>query len=315
MIESIGYHRRGFCDALCQRALLNGAVDAIIMARVQSTVLPPGDDWMGTRYRLDKASECGEFPDNEDLPEGGKLDDENRSLSDITPRKLLIVKAGKGHCIVSEQARIADADAVLMSVDINQGLSSSGAGLNPFSDTLDANRLSLFTRKAGRLVEDYRSTSVRYLSFLPVLVPFDGSSAALISVKPHWYRVERRLDLKPFAKGINGTLDFARKRLGFDLLLHDSKAQEDMRDIILDALNGEKPMTSKGQNVLDVFFDGFSEKTAISPEDLALSLRVLGEERVPLASNSEKVVRLIVKGTLNSKTQWRKLCFRALVLF
>ena len=293
VVEERGYHQRGICDALCQRSLLNGAVGAIIMVRVNSVALPLDDQWQGTLYRLEKRAQCP--PINIEYNDGvAPVKGEKRVLHDKTSLDLLQIEAAKGNCLISEPAKVGDADAVLVFGNVKRGLQPDGAGLDLYADTASASRLLFYTRQAGDIQERYRSTYVRLYKISPAIVPADGN---LMNVKivPQWSRSEKTLDVKPFAKGIDSPIDFAQERLKFDLLLHDSQSQADVREVIADAINDVKPLPLEGANALFVYFDSFANKKDISPEDLSLSLRVMAEKRVPLVVNAEKAVALIAK--------------------
>lgn len=293
VVEERGYHQRGICDALCQRSLLNGAVGAIIMARVDSVALPLNEQWQGTRYRLEKRTQCPpikiEYNDGAASVRG-----EKRALHDKTSLDILQIEAAKGNCLISEPAKVGDADAVLVSGNVKRGLQPDGAGLDLYADTASASRLLFYTRQAGSIQERYRSTSVRFYKISPAIVPADGN---LMNVKivPQWVRSEKSLDVKPFAKGVDSPIAFAQERLKFDLLLHDTQSQEDVRAVIADAINGVKPLPVDGANALYVYFESFADKKDMSPEDLTLSLRVIAEKQVPLVVNADKAVTLIAK--------------------
>ncbi|MCD2173940.1 hypothetical protein [Rhizobium sp. C4] len=293
VVEDAWYPRNAICDGFCQRVLLNRSAGAVIMARVASVAVPPDDSWYGTRFRLEKRSQCPainiEYNDSQATVKG-----EQRKFGDKTSLDLLRIEAAKGNCLISEPAKVGDADAVLIYGSAKLGLQPNEAGFSLTADTASANRLSFFTRQSGVLQERYRSTSVRLYRINPII---SAAGGRLMNVKlaPQWDRSDKTLDVKPFAKGIDSPTAFAQERLKFDLLLHDSHSQADVRAVIADAINGVKPLPLDGANALFVYFESFAGKKQMSPEDLSLSLRVMAEKRVPLVVNADKAVALIAK--------------------
>lgn len=293
VVEELGYQKRGICDALCQRALLNGSVSAMIMVRVESLATPVTDEWSGTRYRFEIRAQCPwMWIDPNDG--AGTVKGEERKSGDKTSLDLLQIEAAKGNCLISEPAKVGDADAVLVSGRAKHGLKPDEAGLSLTADTASADRLLFFTRQTGILQERYRSTVVQLYRINPIIFAAGGNFMNF-RYAPHWDRSETTLDVKPFAKGIGSPIAFAQERLKFDLLLRDSQSQEDARAVIADAINGVKPLPLDGSNALYVYFESFAGKKDMSPEDLSFSLRVFAEKRVSLVVNADKVVALIVK--------------------
>ena len=293
VVEDAWYPRRAICDGFCQRVLLNGAAGAVIIAGVASVNELPSDMWSGTLFRLEKRAQCPAIKiDHNDSQ--ATVKGETRKFGDKTSLDLLQIEAAKGNCLISEPAKVGDADAVLVSGNVKRGLQPDGAGLDLYADTASASRLLFYTRQAGDIQERYRSTYVRLYKISPAIVPADGN---LMNVKivPQWSRSEKILDVKPFAKGIDSPIAFAQERLKFDLLLHDSQSQADVREVIADAINGVKLLPLDGANALFVYFESFANKKDMSPEDLSLSLQVMAEKRVPLVVNADKAVALIAK--------------------
>lgn len=293
VVEDVGYYQRGICDALCQRALLNHAVDAIIMVRVKSVAQPLSADWKGIRYRIEKRAQCPSV--GIDVNDGLEpVKGEKRTRGSKTPRDLLLIEAAKGNCLISEPAKVGDAEAVLVSGVVKRGLLPDEAGFAPYADTASAVRLTFFRYQETGFVERYRSTFVELYSLTPVVNTI-GESLMSNKAAPQWYRAKMALEVRPFAKDINSPLAFTQERLGFDLLLKDDWVKQDMRAVISDAVDGVRPLPIDGANALFVYFDGFRTVSEISPEDLTLSLRVMAEKRVPLVINTDKVVALIAK--------------------
>ena len=177
---------KGRCDDFCQRALLKQVVGGIIMLKVKAPIGVPDDASKGTLYRLEQRVSCPEF----DLSDGINnlsITGESRQWGDKSPADLLRLRAASGTCLVVEPATLADADAVLVRGLVTDRNSARHAGLDPFADTVRAERLSFYSRDNGRLVERYRSTGITYSPLLPLLLPSYASGYGL-EMKPGFLR-------------------------------------------------------------------------------------------------------------------------------
>ena len=181
----------------------------------------------GTLYRLEPRQTCPAF----DLSDGVNrlsIAGEARQWGDKTPADLLRLKAASGICLIESPATLAEADAVLVSGQVHKGKSAFAAGLDPYADTVRAERLSFYLRDNGALQERYRSTGVTYSPLLPLLLPSYVSGYGL-EMKPGFLRsTAYRGDAKHYHPA-PPLEPFLEKSLHFDLALGDGERRRDAR--------------------------------------------------------------------------------------
>lgn len=292
VVEDQEQSKQPICTDLCQRALLNRVVDAIVMIRVESTAQTLNQNWPGTLYRLQEQSSC---PSQKDVPE--YHDEIAGDLKGYWPSRsaavALRIEAAKGHCLVSEAARLRDADAVIVEGMIKRETLSYDVNWDVYADNASARRVQFFRRENGRYEERYRSTRVEVQSWLPAML-FASSNPMQLRWQPRWVRKRQVLDVKPFAQDIDSPLSFARARLGFDLRLDQSRLGRELRAIMDDAAAGTRSFPAQGDRVLEAYLEEIAKRQTIPPADLELSLRLLAEPRVPLGIWARGVVTGIV---------------------
>lgn len=280
------------CADLCQRALLNGAVERIIMAGSKGLDPAPADDLAGKLYQLERMATCPPF----DLREGERLDipGEQTQWGDKSPGDLLRLKAARGICLTARDATLAEADAALVAGRIKQGQSPYSAGLSLSADTISAERLALFVRHDGELVERYRATGVTWYPMLPIMLPsyvggyglelgagFLRSTAYLGDAER--YRASPLLGL------------FLTQKLRLDLTLHDVDAIQMTREVIAAALDRDGPIDRANAKVMQDFFETMSRRNDANKADALLALRIMQDRRVPVPRDASAPVRKFAK--------------------
>ena len=231
-----------------------------------------------------------------DLREGERLDipGEQVEWGDKSPGDLLRLKAAQGICLTARDATLAEADAILVGGRIKQGQSPYSAGLSLSADTVSAERLALFIRQDGRLVERYRATGVTYYPLLPVLLPsyiggyglelgagFLRSTAYLGDAEQ--YRQSPSLGL------------FLADKMRLDLALRDADAVQVTREVIASALDRDGPIDRSNAKVMQDFFETMSRRKDADTADAALALRILEDRRVPVPRVASAPVRKFAK--------------------
>lgn len=287
VLNSAGESR--VCDDFCQRALLNGVASEVIMARNETPQAAPADGLAGTAYRLERRQECPPF----DLSDGMnslKLATEERKYGDKTAADLLRLKTAQGICLIAEDVTLSRADPVIARGRVRHGQSDFAAGLNPFADTVSAERLSLYRREGGQLVERYRATGVTYFKLLPVLaVSYVGGYG--LELAPGFLRRAAFVGDAEKYRPAPAFEPFLEKTLGFDLALRDGEAEDSRRDIISQALDRPGPVDRPVAKVIADFFEDFSRRNDRTAVDAELAVRVLRDHRVPVPRAAAAPVR------------------------
>ena len=297
-ISTLAYVRSGsrnqatVCADLCQRALLNGAVERVIMAGSKAPDSPPANDLEGKLYQLERMTPCPAF----DLREGERLDIPGKKVEwgDKSPADLLRLKAAQGICLTVRDASLAEADAILVAGRIKQGQSPYSAGFSLSADTVSADRLALFARQDGQLVERYRATGVTYYPMLPVLLPSYIGGYGL-ELGTGFLRGASYLgDAEQYRPSPSLGL-FLEDEMRFDLALHDADAAQATREVIASALERDGAVDRANAKVMQDFFETMSRRKDAGPADAALALRILEDRRVPIPRMASAPVRKFAK--------------------
>jgi hypothetical protein len=90
-----------------------------------------------------------------------------RSAAGALPQQL----ERSGSCLVAAEGRLDAADAVIIEGVVSEGVSGYVAGIDPFADTVGAERIAIFLRRDGKLQEAVRRTNVSAYALFPVMAP------------------------------------------------------------------------------------------------------------------------------------------------
>lgn len=283
--KTLAYVRSGIgaratvCDDFCQRALLNGVVDGILLVNAKSLGEGPGNSLEGSLYRLESLASCPSI----DLDDGGRLaiPGETGQWGDKSAADLLRLKAAQGACVTRRDATLAEADAVIMAGNVKRGASPYSAGLSISADTVSAERISFYAREDGALAERYRTTGVTYHRLLPLLMPSYVSGYGLELV-PGFLRGTAYLGNAERYRSEPSFPLFLTETLGLDLALRDEDASEATQAVISAALDGAGPIDRANIKVMEDFFLEVHQRRDGDKSDAALALRVLQDRRVPI---------------------------------
>jgi len=281
-------NRENRCGDFCQRALLNGVVNQIVIVASNNPNETPAGDLSGKLYRLDPLANCPAF----DLKEGDSIDipGEKRVPGDKSPADLLRLKAAQGICLTTRDATLAEADGVLVTGRIKKGLSPYAAGLSLSADTVSAERLALFVRHDGKLVERYRATGVTYYPMLPILLPSYVGGYGL-ELAPGFLRGTEYLGDAERFRPSPSLGRFLADKMHFDLALRDAEATRATQEVVAAALDRNGPIDRANIKVMEDFFGTLARRKDARRADAELALRVLADRRIPVPRGASAPVR------------------------
>ena len=293
-ISTVAYVQYGMsnreigCGDFCQRALLNGVVTQFIMVSSKEPGGTLADDLVGKLYRLDPMAICPAF----DLKEGDSINipGEKTVWGDKSPADLLRLKAAQGICLTTRAAALDEADGILVAGRIKKGQSPYSAGLSLLADTVSAERLALFVRQDGELVERYRATGVTYYPMLPILLPSYVGGYGL-ELAPGFLRSTAYLGDAERFRPAPSLGHFLADKMHFDLALRDADATQVTQDVIAAALDRPGPIDRANVKVMEDFFETLSRRKDAQRADAELALRVLADRRVPVPRMASAPVR------------------------
>lgn len=268
---------RSRCGELCQRLLLTGRAERVL-------VLPVGE----IDRNLDPATPAAAFTlsmrgscpavDLQSTQGSFVVQGEPRRV-DVAERMRLSIASGR--CLEEQAGRLGDADSVLSAARVAKGVTDYGAGLDPWADTVRADRLTVHLREGESFREIYRRTSVVYAPLAPILVPTYVFGYGL-EIRPGWLRVTRRLN-QPSPPGDGpGLGGLLQDRLQIDIALPAEEPVATLRETLAAGLAQPGAFPAAAKPVVSDFFRRIVMTRHVDPEDAALALELLSDRQVPV---------------------------------
>lgn len=295
----------GSCDEVCQRLLLNRQADKVIVVGLGSgkkepPVLDPNTE--GQAFWWEEGLNC----------EARKLAGRPRDLGPLEPDSglyarqpadLVRLKVARGNCLATSTITLAEADAVVLHGGVARGASAMQAGLNPWVDTVRAGRLAFYTKAEGGFDLVYQRTFTATSKLLPLTLPFvhyGGSfqTAAGLLRRTVYTGEASRQSLVP-ALGA-----FLESQLGLKLALSAEDSGEDLRDTLAEIVSQDSPLSEAQFAVVEDFFDDLRRRKLLSGDDLKLSLQILRNPNIRVATYAATAVRKLPKSDLGLVQQF-----------
>jgi hypothetical protein len=177
-----------YCEAICLRLLYNGAVSRVIAAEI----LADGKIEPASSFRIERRDQCPkpDFPRSRIVwPGEWRVERGNKPIG-IEDRVRARISAGE--CLVREEGRVEDADAVISFREIKRGFERFRGPWKLHLDTVGARRLEIIGANGSVL---YRRTEV---SAEPLVVPLTTSTeAGLLTTVTYSGCARRKLEISP----------------------------------------------------------------------------------------------------------------------
>ena len=275
------------CDGFCQRALINGVADRVLVAAqdLNLAIVPAKP---AASFRMEKRAACPPVK----LPQGDdpiKIEGEQKNWQGKRIDELMQLEIAKGNCLIAETVPLGLADIVLSVGNVHRGQSTIGAGLSLFADTVKADRITMHEKRGSSFVETYRWTGVVVQRLAPFYAPtIEGGAElrayAVLARTTDKINITEKYYHEPDWSG------FLVNRLKYDLAKRADQAEEDTRTVLKDALmrpavDGGAP----GQVGAD-FFDGIQRNRRIAGGDLDIARKLLEDERFPVPNGAPTAV-------------------------
>lgn len=304
------------CNGLCQRLLLSGAVERVLVAELPRDTVEWTPALPARAFRMEQRDSCAAVI---------VADDSNRSDIENLPRKdgdrVVFYGAGaaspaaemrvaiaSGRCLVEDAATLEDADTVAMAANVHRGATESTAGIHPGTDTVRAERLTLSQRTPGGFTERYRWTGIRIEKHPPLLLLTAVGGGGDLRMVAGFARNSVRLGDRPFSKNWDGVPDlglFLRDEVGLALRAgaEASGTSADRLALVTAALDRPGPLTPVEKRVIEDLFAELSPWAAPKPgtaDDAQLAhreqlrqaaMRALADSRVPAPRATHELVR------------------------
>jgi hypothetical protein len=271
------------CDGFCLRALMNGVADKVLYA-TQDLNLHIEPSMKAESFRLDRRDVCPPVK----LRSGGDtiaVPNEGRDWKSKRAEELMQLEIAKGNCLIAESASLSEADIILSRGEVHRGTSKIDAGLDPFADTVRADRIMLHEKRGGHYIETYRWTGVIAEKMAPFYAPTVEGGQEL-RAWPALVRFQDRRNIREKYYQNPDWSGFLVERLGYDLALRLGNADTDMRKVLSVALTRPKaaPINAVGADYLH----GIMRNGKMGPEDIQLAQALLADVhfKVPLHASS-----------------------------
>lgn len=272
------------CKALCQRLLLNGSVESVVIADKG----PLDADATATIASFRGGGGCSSRkisdydPDREPDGNGAKR---------LTAAELTRLKIAGGTCLFEREGRLGAADAAILYEEFpDPRRQTSTNRLDPFSDTLKAARISFHRNVGDTYNEESRLTVVRWGDHPVVVLPAPEFGAELRSWLglARWERAintpAKSYEWKP------GVLAFVRDRLGLKTALSNSLAPS--RTAILDNVVSGK---TDAAAVVDDYFTEVIRGGKISRENAERVLAIIEDTDTNIVSSAPGAIASAVR--------------------
>jgi hypothetical protein len=270
------------CDELCQRLLLSGAAERVLVADRKR-----GDDG----WSAETPAFAFHFEPRASCPPVHLASRRSaQSIDGADADAAMHLAVASGRCLIEANATLADSDFVITTGDVHRGASESGAGLSLLADTVTATRATAHVREHGNFVERYRWTGVRVLRHPMIPVPTLVGGYQL-NMWPGFLRSEVDHNEREFARHGMDSLRFVRDELGLDVAV----AAASPAAVIASGLDAPGPLQPALQQLIEDFFAPLDNRKAIDEATRRLAFRALADPRVTAPRETWALVRACEK--------------------
>lgn len=276
------------CDGFCQRALMNGVAERVLVLE-QDLNMALDPSLMVDSFRFQKTASCKPVK----LPQGYdpiEIQDERKDWKGKRVDELMQLEIAQGNCLVFETVPLGTADLVLSIGTSKNGANALTAGLSLFADTVKADRIAMHEKQGNAFVETYRKTFVTTHMLAPLYAP-SAEGGSELRMYPALLRFAEKINIDDKYYEKPDWTAFLVQRLGFDLALRRSEAENETRKVLEDAiLRADKEIAAPAP-VAANFFASIMTKSKMEAEDFALARQLLEDQRFPVANQAWAAIR------------------------
>ncbi len=311
-VRSESYARaqlENLCDDLCQRLLLNGFAERVLAITIAPQVdkraprgavpelaaLAPDKSMAGVMYWLEKRASCPDVkvPDSlrllrVDAPVKGAGRMNTRTASES-----MRVKIASGTCLMSEPARLDQADGAFFYGDVARG-GGRAYGFDISRNTVGAWRTVYYQRAGSEWKAEHRATGVRYQRFPGVLIPtyIHGPELRIYNgfLRSDRYlgARERYEDSAPVAETL--------AQLGVNLS-NDDAGQSDGPKVVDEILASRGAVQPLQAAIVEDYLGRTLANRArrLEPDDVRRVLALAADDRLPFTWNAQGAVTMVAE--------------------
>lgn len=281
------------CGGFCQRALLNGVVNKMVIVRAEK---PHGivdfANLMGKAYWFEKRDKCPP-PALENGSSARYFSSKDINFEKKSSDDLIRFRSAQGICLISGDSNLDDIDAVIRTGNVKRGKHRIEAAFNIFADTAIVNRYAFHKRDNDEFKLIYQKTSVESYPLAPMLIPTIFHNAQLFA-SPRFLRKEKKWRNEGENHFKENDSKSRQNKLGFNLALDGTEFRSQIIDHLNDIANTQDELSSIDDSVVNDFFEDF-RRYNFSKEDANLSLKILQNPMIKAPYHTDRVMYKIIK--------------------
>lgn len=281
------------CGRFCQRALLNGVVDKMVMVSAEK---PHGTadfaSFMGKAYWFEKRDKCPP-PALKKGISAGYFSSKDINFEKKSSDDLIRFRSAQGICLISGDSNLDEVDAIIRTGNVERGKRPIEAAFNIFADTASVNRYAFYKRDNDDFKLIYQNTSVKSFPLAPMLIPTIYRKGQLIA-SPRFLRIEKNWRNEDENHFKENDSEARQNKFGFNLALDGTKFKSQIIDHLNDIANTQDELNSIDASVVNDFFEDF-RRYDFSKEDANLSLKILQNPIIEAPYHTDNVIYEIMK--------------------
>lgn len=254
------------CPDLCQRLLLTGLADRVVLADARGVAEVPAPDQYATIWRMARRGVCPEVALNTNADTLAIPGEPERAAGSVRPVDLMNLEIAAGHCLIREEATYGRPDYTLMDVDVSQF-------------PVRGRRAALIRHDRATDVLVAQQTVARANVVGPLYVPLPEPSMTGPSSVGLWRQPVLPQGGPPagadFASFLTGVL-------GLNLALVTESSATTLRDQVSAVLDQPGPVPDSAEPLIASFLQSFAFGAMTDAADQAVLLDILARPEVSL---------------------------------
>jgi hypothetical protein len=256
------------CPDLCQRLLLKGLADRVVLAHANKVPEVPPPDKFAIAWRMERREVCPKVELNTNSDTLVIPGEPERSIGSTRPVDLMNLEVAGGNCLIREEAPYGRPDFTILDVNVRQGAAQGRSA-------------SLIRHDATGDVTLARQTLATADVLGPLVLPVpdlsmngpSGVGAWRETVSPD--QIGRSPAPGSFADFLSGTL-------GLDLALVTADSGTTVRDKVNAVLDQPGPVPDSAEPLIASYLQSFAFGTMTDPADQDILLRILARPEISL---------------------------------
>lgn len=254
------------CPDLCQRLLLTGLADRVVLADARGVAEVPAPDQYATIWRMERRAVCPAVGLNTNTGTLAVPGEPERAVGSIRPVDLMNLEMAAGNCLIREEATYGRPDFTLLDVDVSRF-------------PVRGRRAALIRHDGDKDVLMARQTVAKANVVGPLYVPLPEPSMTGPSSVGLWRQPVLPQGGPPagadFASFLTGVL-------GLNLALVTESSAATLRDQVSAVLGQPGPVPDSAEPLIASFLQSFAFGTMTDAADQAVLLDILARPEVSL---------------------------------